>query len=140
SPLATFAAALLGGGMALLLTARGAAARLATFAERAFSGRIDLTGALGELPSLVARMVLPVALAAFGAALVCGLAQSRGLFTLGAFGVRRRDPAEALPLVPWGLVAALAMAAALAARPLAAALARTDGTRAAMAAALSALS
>ena len=80
--------------MALLLTARGAGARLATFAERTFSGKLDLSGALGELPSLVARMVLPVALAAFGAALVCGLAQSRGLFTLGAFGVRRRDPAR----------------------------------------------
>jgi flagellar biosynthesis protein FlhB len=140
SPLATGAAALFGGGLALFITARGAGARLASFAEQAFSGRLESAGAFGHLLGLVARLVLPVALSAFGAALLAGLAQSRGLFTLGAFGVRRRDPDEALPLMPWGLALALAMAAALAARPLAAALARADGMRAATAAALSALS
>lgn len=140
SPLLTLTAALAGGGIAIVATARGAGTRLSELGAQAFSLKLDPAVALRELPQLVARLVLPVALAAFGAALLAGLAQSRGLFTLGAIGRRRRDPEDALPLVPWGLVLALGLAAALAARPLGAALARAGDVRTSIAALLATLS
>jgi flagellar biosynthesis protein FlhB len=107
SPALTAAAALFGGTLATAATARSAAARITLLARQAWAGHGD---AVAIVPALTA-IVLPVALAAFAAALVAGVAQTRGLVAFGALGRRRRADDDALPLV--GIAASLTLAIVL---------------------------
>ncbi|HEX6839480.1 MAG TPA: EscU/YscU/HrcU family type III secretion system export apparatus switch protein, partial [Polyangia bacterium] len=73
APTLTAAAALVGGALALAMTARAAAARLVALARASWAGQARAS----ELVPTVTAIVVPVALAAFAAALVAGLAQTR---------------------------------------------------------------
>jgi flagellar biosynthesis protein FlhB len=126
SPLASSAAALAAAAVALGATGRGACARLLELSRGAFEGHMPVEHALSGALGLGARLVLPVLAAAFVAALGAGLVQSRGLFTLGAFGRPAGDPSPR-PVLAWGLAAALAAVALVGARDLVRELARADG-------------
>ncbi len=141
APTLTAAAALAGGALALALMARPAAARLVVLARGAWDGAA--TGgaaaggaaaggaAAGEIVPALAEMVLPIALAAFGAALVAGLSQTRFNFAWGAVG-RRRDEPEPWVLTSFAAAAALLLLLLGGGRALVASLARADGWTAAV--------
>jgi flagellar biosynthetic protein FlhB len=116
SPLLTGAAAVAGGGLALVGMAGPAAARLALLAKKAFSGELAADPSSGPMVvlSTVSWIVLPVAAAALAAAVAAGAAQTRGLFTLGAFGRRERE--EEAGLVGWTVAGALILFAILSGR------------------------
>ncbi len=127
SPLATGAGALTGAVLAFLFGAPAAWARIGELGRRAFSAELPVDGALSEVMSVTARVALPVAIAAFVGALVAGLVQSGGLFTLGAIGRRNQNGREGR-VMPWALAAALVMLGVLIARAVAAGLVRASGT------------
>jgi flagellar biosynthesis protein FlhB len=134
SPLASGAGALAGAAFALWASS-GAGALLSGYATRMWSGQAEPGDALTTGLAVAARVVLPIALAAWAGGWLIGLAQTRGLFTLGAFGRRKRDPAERAAAVPWALATALVLLAIMAARHLGTALSRAatlDATRAAV--------
>jgi flagellar biosynthesis protein FlhB len=141
SPLLTAAGATIGGVVAIGFTGRDAAERLLQLARRAFGGELANGQGLGnlllgEVAATVARVALPVALAAWLGAVAVGLLQSGGLFTLGVFGRAggaERAGERASRAIPWGLAAALVLLGARVARTIGAALARTDDLPAATA-------
>jgi flagellar biosynthesis protein FlhB len=112
SPLLTGAAALSGGALALLALLHPAVVRLSAVARAAWSLQLPLEVGWREVLSVVSWIALPVGGAALAAAAAAGAAQTRGLFTLGAFG-RREEPSA---LMPWTLAAALALFAILSGR------------------------
>jgi flagellar biosynthesis protein FlhB len=116
SGLLTGAAALFAGGLALAAIARPAAERLAGLARRSISGELPVEGGLHRVLALVSWIVLPVAMAALVGAAAAGAAQTRGLFTTGAFERRAREEESGLPLVAWALAAALLLFAVTSAR------------------------
>jgi flagellar biosynthesis protein FlhB len=122
APTLTTAAALAGGALAVVLTARPAAARLMTLARASWSG----TATVGELMPALSAMILPIALAAFGAALTAGLAQTRFNFAWDAIG-RRRDEPEPSAATSFAAAAALVLVALGGGRALVASLGRADG-------------
>jgi flagellar biosynthetic protein FlhB len=108
------AAALTAGALALALVGPVAVARVTALARRAWTAPGDAAAltepALQIVPTLSA-LVLPIALAVAIAALLAGLAQTRGLFAWGALGRQPRDAEpEALPTVAWATVLVLALA------------------------------
>src|SRR5947209_2033549 len=126
APTLTAAAALAGGALALAMTARPAAARLVMLARASWSG----AAAVSEIIPALVTLVLPVALAAFVAALVAGLAQTRFNFAFGALG-RRGDEPEPWTATSFAAAGALVLLALAGGRALAASLARADGFAAA---------
>ena len=143
SRLLTGAGAAVGAVVALAFTGGAAAERVLQLARRAFAGELSSELALAELAATVARVALPVALLAWLGAAAVGLAQSGGLFTLGAFqrsggaDERGERPSRA---IPWALVVALVLLGLMVARTIGAALARADGIPAATAIVQDALS
>jgi flagellar biosynthesis protein FlhB len=137
SPIASAAGALAGGVLAIVATGRDAGDAIAGFARRAFAAGVDPEKALRELGAIALALVGPIAAAAFAGALVAGLIQTRGLFTLGALGERRRDDTLAPP--PWALTTALVLLAILSARSVGAALIRAATVETARDAVLAAL-
>jgi flagellar biosynthesis protein FlhB len=129
APTLTAAAALAGGAIALAASARPAAAHLVALARAAWSGA-PMQEPARSLVSLVLTIAGPVAAAAFGAALVAGLAQTRFNFAPGALGVRRDEP-EPWAATSFAAAAALVLLGRGSGRALVAALARTDGAAAA---------
>jgi flagellar biosynthetic protein FlhB len=109
SPLLATAAALAAGTLALALTARAAAGRVTALARRAWGGGAPVHAA-DIVPTLTA-LLWPVLLAIVAAALLAGLAQTRGLFAWRALGRPRRDgdDEEVLPLLAWAAVLLLAV-------------------------------
>jgi len=145
APMLTAAAALGGGAIAIAATARPAAARLIALARQAWGaaaggaatggasagGAATAAGdAARELAATLLGLVGPVAAAAFGAALIVGLAQTRFNFAWGALG-RRRDEPEPWAATSFAAAAALVLLFVAGGRALFAALARSDGTAAA---------
>jgi flagellar biosynthesis protein FlhB len=134
APTLTAAAALAGGALAAAMVARPAAARVVTLARHAWSGAATasaMDAATGgatarEIVPALAAMVLPVALAAFAAALVAGLAQTRFNFAFGALG-RRHDEPEPWAATSFAAAAALVLLALGGGRALVSALARAEG-------------
>jgi flagellar biosynthesis protein FlhB len=116
SPLVPATGALAAGAFAAWWTAPAAAARLTELARGAFGGAIDPLDAARGLASTVAHVALPIAVAAFAGGALAGVAQTRGLFALGAFRRPAREDDVALPLVGWGLAAALVLLAVAGAR------------------------
>ncbi len=79
-------------------------------ARRAFSGELPVETGLREALSLVAFIVLPIGVAALACAAAAGAAQTRGLVDAGRFfAPAHGDDEAALPLVGWGLAAALVL-------------------------------
>jgi flagellar biosynthesis protein FlhB len=142
SSLATGAAALAAGAAAVALGGAAAGAQIAQLMRASFAGAQPPTAALADAGWLLFRLAAPVLAAAWLAAVLAGLAQTRGLFTAGAF--RRRAPwppwGEAAQGWPaWALAAALALVVAAGAARFAAALAHADTVGAATRAAGEAL-
>lgn len=135
APTLTAAAALGGGALALAMTARPAAARLIALARAAWTGN----GSARAIVPTVTAILLPVALAAFAAALAAGLAQTRLNLAWGALG-RRRDEPEPWAATSFAAAAALVLLALSGGRALVASLARADGWAAALAVTATALS
>jgi len=127
APTLTAAAALAGGALALAMTARPAAARLVALARASWAGQARAS----ELVPTVTAIVVPVALAAFAAALVAGLAQTRFNVAWGALGQRRDEP-EPWAATSFAAAAALVLLALSGGRALVASLARADGWAAAI--------
>jgi flagellar biosynthesis protein FlhB len=130
TPLGSAAAALAAGGLFAWATGASGAGRIVALARRAWGGELDVLAAVGELLPAVMRVALPVALGAWLAALAVGAAQTRGLFTLGAFrrpAPKGDDDAGALQPVAWALAAGLIALALLAARSTARDLASAEG-------------
>jgi flagellar biosynthesis protein FlhB len=114
SPLLTAAGALAAGALAAVAIAGPAARRLAELFRRGMTGQIPVDKGLWQGLSVVSYIVLPIAVAALAGAAAAGVAQTRGLFTLGAFG--RRAPEEENGMVGWALAGALMLFAVLAGR------------------------
>jgi flagellar biosynthesis protein FlhB len=112
SPLVPAAAGWLGAAVALATTARGSAALVAAWSRRAFAGDVELSRVLYDALALLARVALPVVVAAWLLAALAGAAQTRGLFTLRALRRRQPDDDGARSVVGWllalGFVALLA--------------------------------
>jgi flagellar biosynthesis protein FlhB len=138
APLLTATAALAGGAVAAAWTAPTTAARLLALARSAWGGVTPAPTVATVLPTL-ARAALPVALAALAAGLVAGLAQTRFAWAWRAFGVRRREDDEPLPVVGAAAATALMLLVLASARELVAALARSDGLNAAVTATVTTL-
>ena len=139
APLLSTTAALVAAALAIAWTAPAAAARLIALARAAFTGAIPATTLTATALATLARLLAPVAVAALLAAVAAGLAQTRFALAWGALGRRTRGDDEPLPLVGWVAAAALALAALACGRAALAALARSDGTGAALTAAATAL-
>ncbi len=139
APLLSTTAALAAAALAIVWTAPSAAARLVALARAAFGGAESATALSATALATLALLFAPVAAAAFLAAVVAGLAQTRFALAWGALGRRTRGDDEPLPLIGWVAAAATALAALTCARAALAALARSDGTSAALTAAATAL-
>ncbi|MCA1665771.1 MAG: EscU/YscU/HrcU family type III secretion system export apparatus switch protein, partial [Myxococcales bacterium] len=110
------------------MMARPAASRVVTLARHAWSGAAtaDAATTLGELVPAVTAMVVPVALGAFAAALIAGLAQTRMNVAWGAIGQRRDEP-EPWAATSFAAAAAIVLLALGGGRALVGALVRAEG-------------
>jgi flagellar biosynthesis protein FlhB len=123
SPLLAAAAALAAGTLALALTARAATGRVTALARHAWGRAASVHASeplreairepIREIVPMLSAILLPILLAIGSAALLAGLAQTRGLFAWRALGRPRRDGNgdgdEALPLVAWATALLLAL-------------------------------
>ncbi|HEX4461010.1 MAG TPA: EscU/YscU/HrcU family type III secretion system export apparatus switch protein [Polyangia bacterium] len=139
APLLSTTAALAAAALAIAWTAPTAAARLVALARAAWSGTTPATTLAESALATLVRLFAPIAVAALLAAVIGGLTQTRFALAWGALGRRVRGDDEPLPLIGWLAAAATALAASTCARAALAALARSDGTGAALAAATTAL-
>lgn len=139
APLLSTTAALAAAALAIAWTAPTAATRLVALARAAWSGTTPAATMAESAFGTLVRLFAPVAIAALLAALVAGLVQTRFALAWGALGRRRRGDDEPLPLLGWLTAPATALAALTCARAALAALARSDGTGAAVTAAAAAL-
>lgn len=138
SPLLSTTAALTAGALAVAWSARPAGAALLSLARAAWSGASSApTWATAE--TTLAQLLAPVALAAFAAALVAGLGQTRFLLAWAALGRKSGGDDEPAPLFGWVAAAALLWAALASGRAALAALVRSESGGAVLTAASAAL-